>query len=245
MNITRDMKMADVIHHNYMLLPVITRFGINLGFGDKRVDKVCDENGVNLDFFLEITNSFVDDDYIPQKELDSFPVSLMIDYLKKTHHYYLDEKIPELEEMINKMTSSIPTEKEKAGLIVNFFKQYRSELEHHIMREEKKVQPYILEIEQAYINGLLPPGLQSKIKAYSMQDFAGEHDNVEEKLYDLKNIIIKYMPPSAEKSLCNSILIELFRLEKDLNAHASLEDKVLIPKVANMETILLSKYRSS
>ena len=28
-----------------------------------------------------------------------------------------------------------------------------------------------------------------------MKDFAGEHDNVEEKLYDLKNIIIKYMPP--------------------------------------------------
>ena len=44
MNITRDMKMADVIHLDYTLLPVITRFGINLGFGDRTVEKVCLEN---------------------------------------------------------------------------------------------------------------------------------------------------------------------------------------------------------
>ncbi len=242
MNITRDMKMADVIHLDYTLLPVITRFGINLGFGDRTVEKVCLENKVNLDFFLEITNSFIDEDYIPQKELDSFPVSLLIDYLKKTHRYYLDEKIPELEEMIRNMASSIPAEKEKALLVKNFFVEYRTELENHIMREEKKVQPYILEIETAYTGNHLSVELYEKIKLYSMKDFAGEHDNVEEKLFDLKNIIIKYLPPCADKALCNRILIELFRLEKDLNAHASLEDKVLIPKVANMENILLSNY---
>ena len=242
MNITRDMKMADVIHHNYLLLPVITRFGINLGFGEKTVENICQDKGLNSDFFLEITNSFIDDDYIPQKELDSFPVSLIIDYLKKTHRYYLDEKIPELEEMINRMASAIPAEKAKAVLIQNFFGEYRTELENHIMREEKKVQPYILEVEDAYLGEKYPSQLIQKIKSYSMKDFAGEHDNVEEKLFDLKNIIIKYMPPCADHALCNRILMELFRLEKDLNAHASLEDKVLIPKVANMENILLSKY---
>ena len=81
-----------------------------------------------------------------------------------------------------------------------------------------------------------------KIKNYSINDFAIEHDNVEEKLYDLKNIIIKYLPPCKNKTLCARILIELFRLEKDLNAHALLEDKVLIPKVAKMEEILLNNF---
>ncbi len=242
MNITRDMKMADVIHLNYTLLPVITRFGIDLGFGDKSVETVCRERQINLDFFIEITNSFIDEDYIPQKELDSFPVSLMIDYLKKTHRYYLEEKIPELEEMIHKMASSIPSEKNKAVLVKNFFTEYRTELEHHIMREEKKVQPYILEIEQAYLSNSLSDELHDKIRNYSMKDFAGEHDNVEEKLFDLKNIIIKYLPPCADRALCNRILMELFRLEKDLNAHAALEDKVLIPKVADMERLLLSNH---
>jgi regulator of cell morphogenesis and NO signaling len=42
MNITKDMKMADIIHHAYQLLPVITRFDIQLGFGDKTVHEVCE-----------------------------------------------------------------------------------------------------------------------------------------------------------------------------------------------------------
>ncbi|MCF8406203.1 MAG: hypothetical protein K9H58_19835, partial [Bacteroidales bacterium] len=85
------------------------------------------------------------------------------------------------------------------------------------------------------------PELLEKINNYSINVFAGEHDNVEEKLYDLKNIIIKYLPPSKDKALRNRILMELFRLEKDLNAHAELEDKVLIPKVAKMEELILQK----
>ena len=40
MRIKKDMKLADVIQLNYMLIPVIHRFGINLGFGDKNVADV-------------------------------------------------------------------------------------------------------------------------------------------------------------------------------------------------------------
>ncbi|MBE0655442.1 MAG: hypothetical protein IH594_16695, partial [Bacteroidales bacterium] len=50
---------------------------------------------------------------------------------------------------------------------------------------------------------------------------------------------IKYLPPCSDKALCNRLLMELFRLEKDLKAHAELEDKVLIPKIAGMEEYLL------
>ncbi len=241
MNITTKMKMADVIHLNYTLLPVITRFNIELGFGDLSVAEVCAKHKVNLDFFIEITNSFVDDDYIPQKELNTFPVKLIVQYLQKTHDYYLDEKIPELHEMIDELSRTESKQKSDNAieLIKNFFKEYKDELEHHIEREEKRVQPYVLKIEEAFLNRNIDSELLKSIKSYSINDFAKEHDNVEEKLYDLKNIIIKYLPPIENKALCNKILMELFRLEKDLNAHALLEDKVLIPKVAIMEEELL------
>ena len=244
MNITKNMKMADVIHYHYNLLPVISRFKIDLGFGDKSVEAVCQDYHVNLDFFIEITNSFADEDYIPQKELGTFPVSLIVEYLKKTHQYYLEEKIPELEEIITEMVNKSATERDKSGLVINFFREYRNELSHHILREEEKVHPYVFEIENAWNKGFLSHDLYEKIKEYSIDDFAGEHDNVEEKLFDLKNIIIKYLPPIKDKALCNRILMELFRLEKDLNAHADLEDKVLIPKVANMEKKLLKTYKA-
>lgn len=238
------MKLADVLFHNYTLLPVISRFNIKLGFGDKTVLEVCRDSDVNIDFFLEITNSFVDEDYIPQKELNFFPVSLIVNYLQKTHQYYLDEKIPEIEKNIHLVLEKEKSVNDKFILVENFFTEYKKELTNHIEREETTIHPYVLEIESAFCKNLLNPDLYSKICKYSINDYAAEHDNVEEKLFDLKNIIIKYLPPRYSIALCNSILIELFRLEKDLNAHASLEDKVLIPKVAAMEEKLLSLFNS-
>lgn len=58
MQITKEMKMADAIHRNYLLLPVINRLGIQLGFQDKTIDKVCTENSVDTEFFLTIINAF-------------------------------------------------------------------------------------------------------------------------------------------------------------------------------------------
>ncbi len=244
MNITPDMKMADVLFYNYSLLPVIARFNIKLGFGEKTVEEVCNECKVNPDFFLEITNSFIDEDYIPQKDLHYFPVSLLVNYLKKTHQYYLDEKIPEIESMISRLVKSAKSYREKFDLINDFFQEYKKELTNHISHEELKVQPYVIEIENAFYKAEITSDLYKKICSYSMRDYSNEHDNMEEKLFDLKNIIIKYLPPTESYGLCNKILIELFRLEKDLNTHANLEDKVLIPKVSSMEEKLLSLYKS-
>ncbi len=244
MNITPEMKMADVLIHNFTLLPVISRFNIKLGFGDKTVKEVCLEAEVNIDFFLEITNSFVDEDYVQQKELNSFPISLIVQYLKKTHQYYLNEKIPEIEHNIHLMLEEETVDNEKFSLVEKFFNDYIKEITNHISREEVAIHPYVLEIESAFYSNKINKDIYSKIKSYSINNYASEHDNIEEKLFDLINIIIKYLPPAKSVSLCNTILTELFRLEKDLNIHASLEDKVLIPKVAVMEEKLLSLYNS-
>ena len=67
MRISRNMKLADVIQMNYLLIPVIHRFGINLGFGDKTVSDVCEENNVDLNFFLQLVNAYHDQDYFPKE----------------------------------------------------------------------------------------------------------------------------------------------------------------------------------
>ena len=72
MQITKNMKMAEVIHRNYRLLPIINRFGIELGFGDDSVENVCSKKQIEVDFFLDIVNSYLDENYFPKKHLASF-----------------------------------------------------------------------------------------------------------------------------------------------------------------------------
>ena len=78
-------KMADVIHKDYLLLPVINRFGIQLGFGDKTVEQVCSDYKINLSFFLDIINTYHDEYYFPMEKMQLYPVDMIIDYLLKTH----------------------------------------------------------------------------------------------------------------------------------------------------------------
>jgi regulator of cell morphogenesis and NO signaling len=234
------MKMADIIHLNYQLLPLLERFDISLGFGDKTVQSVCDENNVNLDFFLEIVNSYHDPNYFPRQNLQTFPVKFIVNYLQKTHSYYLEKKIPLIEQYIKDLIDESRSDnKTNLKLVEQFFQEYKEELDNHIQREETKVQPYVLEVEEAFQKQALSENLWTEMNTYSIDDFEDEHDNMEDKLYDLKNIIIKYLPPIQNKDLCNNILFELFRLEADLNDHARIEDKVLVPKVRMMEKELL------
>jgi regulator of cell morphogenesis and NO signaling len=235
------MKMADVIHTNYHLLSILSRFGINLGFGDKSIRQVCNDYGIDYDFFLEIINSFHHKQYFPKKHLQGFSIHLIVDYLRKSHEYYLKLKIPEISLILNKLLVSSDSGN-TLQLIDKFFKEYCTELEIHINREEEKVYPYIFSVEKAFLNKKANKEIFDTISDYSMNDFEREHDNVEDKLLDLKNILIKYLPVPIDLRLSQSVLFELFRLEDDLRDHARIEEKILVPKVRFMEKWLLDNY---
>ncbi len=240
MIIKESTQLAKAIHYNYLLLPVINRFGIQLGFGNKSVEQVCTEKNVNVSFFLEIVNSFIDKDYFPQSELQSFPLKLIVEYIKKSHEYYVERKIPQIEKMIDKLfEGSLEENKKSFQLIKNFFNEYKNELFAHIGKEEKEVHPYILKIDHAVQNNAVNDDLKKLVTKESIDKYANDHDNVEDKLFDLKNLIIKYLPPADDYTLSNSLLIELFRLERDLNDHSRIEEKVLVPKMQLIEKQIL------
>jgi regulator of cell morphogenesis and NO signaling len=237
------MKMAEVIHMNYHLLQIVSRFGIQMGFGDKTIAQVCRMYDINSGFFLEIINSFHDKNYFPKKHLREFSLGLIVNYLKKSHEFYLQIKIPEIDRLMHTLiTNAKENTNNHFELIEKFFLDYKNELFDHINREEEKVYPYVLAVEEAFRLKAPNPEIVARIKEYSIEDFENEHDNVEDKLFDLKNLLIKYLSSPVDTNLCNTILVELFRLESDLNDHARMEDKVLVPKVKYMEKWIHDHY---
>jgi len=235
MRIEKDMKLADVIHHDFSLVPVINRFGIHLGFGDGTIEKICEDKAVNTEFFLTILNTYHDAQYFPKKHLQSFYSATLIEYLQKAHQFYLEQKIPEIRNLICKLKEESEQNKDTYQLAVDFFKEYEEEFARHIDREEEVVYPYVYELEKAIKSGKASAALLDQMKSYSIMDYEDEHDNVEEKLFDLKNLIIKYLPAPKNETTSYKILLELFELEKDLREHARIEDMILVPKVEAME----------
>lgn len=222
---TKQNKTIDLVEANYHLLPVINRFGINLGNKDKSLEKICTAQNINVDFFLVIINTFHDDEYFPETELKSFSPLLIIDYLKKTHQYYIEYVIPKLESLLMQLIESNKTEIHQLEIIEQFWLKYKDELLLHLDDEEQVAFPYIIDLVENNI----------KNTQYSIHTFEKEHTNVDIKLNDLKNLIVKYIEPVYDNNICNDFLITLFRFEKDIKDHARIEDKILIPQVIELE----------
>lgn len=231
-NFTKDDKLSNLIHANHFLLPVINRFGIRLGFKDQTVAELCESKQINVDFFLAITNTFTNKDYFPKADLLAFSPSLIVGYLRKTHKYYFEYLFPEVERRFNRVLSGCEESCEDLQLVKSFYEKYKDELSKHIQEEEVKVFPYILALINSYENKL---PLDKKFDSYSLKNFEQEHNEVDQKIYDLKNIVIKYLNPGYNDNDCNAFLFSVFQFERDLLDHARIEDVILTPKLMIIE----------
>lgn len=234
----RDTKMADVIHTNHLLLPVINRFGIHLGFHDKLIADICSDLEIDIEFFLEILNTFHNEKYFPKGKLLTFPLSSIIEYLRKTHIYYISYIIPQMEERLERMKTVDSSE--HLSLLTSFYSKYKKEIKAHIREEEELVFPYVLELEKLEKNIIKKEDFIHDYKDFSIHTFHMEHSDVDDKLLDLKNLIIKYTPPNYNINACIAFINSLFHFEQDLKNHARIEDKILYPKVDELNKKLLN-----
>lgn len=239
MLINEKMKMADVIIHDPTLVPIINRFGIYLGFGDATIEEICHKKNLNVQFFITIINAFHDSQYFPARQLQNFSVELIIDYLQKAHRYFLEEKLPEISELIEETIEDTTDKRSPFMVILKFLTRYKEELTRHIGREEEIVYPYVLKLNAALFSGEVTDALKKQVQQMPIEKYEAEHENVEAKIFDLKNIIIRHLPVPNNQRLWYKILREIFTLEKELNEHARIEDLILVPKVEIMEQKIL------
>lgn len=238
--LTANTKMADAIHSNYLLIPVVNRFGIRLGFGEKTIATVCSESGIDAEFFLAIINAYNNETHFPTKRLQTFKVLMIVEYLRKTHHYYRETQLPIIEQHLTTLLRRSSKRNPHLTVVMKFFHEYKEELLAHLEREETITFPYVEDICTLHASQRKTPR-PKKARRYMMKEYEAEHDDLDEKLYDLKNILIKYVDGEYDNAVCNTIVFELFRLEKDVQDHVRIENSILLPLVTAMEKSLKSR----
>ncbi len=223
MVINPNMKLADLIDINHNLLSVLSRLDVNLGFGEHTVRQACELYGVNTEAFLLICNVYTFEDYVPtQSLLDCADVRDIMKYLHNSHVDYTTYSLSQLESLTSQMLKGCPDAQKK--MMEKFVEDYQREVRNHFDYEENVVLPYV----DALLHG-------DRQKGYSIETFEENHGNIEEKLCDLKNLVMKYLPQSCDQALRYEVLHQIYHLEKDLARHTLIENNVLIPMVARME----------
>lgn len=224
--------LAKVIHANYRVLVVLDRLDIKLGLGSKTIAEVAVENDIQPDAFLLILNLFCNKEYIPAVEGKFEYIPTILTYLKNSHTYFLEEKIPTIQKDIQQLVTILNDS--KATTVELFYNNYIKEVNEHMEYEDTTVFPYIEQLYSAYLEqeaSSLPTDFTIKI-------YGEHHDDIEDVLKDLKNILIRHLPQKEEGTLRRIVLQQLFELESDLFSHTRLENEVLISLVKDLENKL-------
>ena len=211
-------RMRDLIMDNSSLLMVMSRFGIPLGFGDKSVESICVKQGVDVGTFLTVAN------FISGHHSEPRNVSLrsLTDYLRQAHDYFLEFNLPAIRRKLIDAIDCSGTD-EVALLILKFYDEYVTEVRCHMGYENATVFSYVDQLLQGELNS-----------DYSIETFASKHNHIEDRLSELKNIIIRYYP-QKNNHLLNSVLFDIINCEQDLMSHCAVEDDILVPAVECLE----------
>ncbi len=223
-----DTRLSDLITAHPSLLALLPRLGLSLGFGDRSIADVCEESGVDTDFFLLICNVYTFNNYVPSTPtILGTDMTGLVPYLEKSHRYYVEQRLPHIERHLDAIAKNLSG---RIGQVfISFFQEYKREVVEHFAHEERDVFPHI----RALMAG-------KRDKTYNIGMFLHTHSDIEGKLNDLLNIVFKYLPPHVDDDNVLDVVYDILRLSEDLKKHTFIEEKIMVTLVMHLENALLS-----
>ena len=197
--------------------------------GNRTLDEVCNQKGLDvydvlaqLEKATESNNSTID--------FNTWELDLLIDYIEKKHHRYVEEKAPILLSFLLKLEQVHGAAHPELFEIKNLFKRTADELTQHMKKEEVILFPYIKQMVEAARNKttLSAPGFGTVANPIAMM--MEEHENEGNRFEKIVAISNNYTPPADG---CNTYKVTfqmLQEFESDLHTHIHLENNILFPK---------------
>lgn len=213
--------MISLIRDNYNLLQSLGSFGINLGFGDKTVREVCEQQGVDTYTYLAVVN-FTINGYREFDDVSKLSVSTLLQYLSASHEYFLGFQLPAIRKQL---VDALDEKDSLARLILKLYDDYARAVRSHMKYEEKTVFPYV----KALLNHE-PTG------DYDIETYSKHHGQTDLLLRELKSIIIKYLPSDGlHNNQLSACLYSIYNNEEWLASHAEVEESIFIPAIRWLE----------
>jgi regulator of cell morphogenesis and NO signaling len=219
-SITPDTKMADLLRGNLRLLFVLNQFSIPMGFGEKTVREVCVKHSIDPEAFTALLQFHAAPEHPDTERLRALSPQVILHYLRQSHRYFLDYRLPEIQQ---RMAEAFPPGGTRTT-ILSYFEEYEREVREHMVYENNVFFPYIDRLLE-----------RDNPTPYSVKEFEARHNNIEEKLDDLINLLIKYLPTEANPYILADVLDDLRQYNRDLNQHTFLENEVLVPTIKRLE----------
>lgn len=216
--VTPDTKLCEVIVDEPSVVPVINRFDIVLGVGDRTIKSICKEKGIDTSFFITILNAFIHESFFLENVTGAFNAGYVVDYLRKTNNSYLRNQLPNIERHFAALISRSDSNN-NLPLLFNFYREVKTEIERRIDSDNQWFDA-IISAEQS--------NSEVSVAGNAVQ---AESDSIEDKLSDLINMFVIHLRGDYDRNLCHAVLFAVISLEKDICQNNRIRNRVLRPLV--------------
>lgn len=216
--VTPDTKLCEVIVDEPSVVPVINRFDIVLGVGDRTIKSICKEKGIDTSFFITILNAFIHESFFLENVTGAFNAGDVVDYLRKTNNSYLRNQLPNIERHFAALISRSDSNN-NLPLLFNFYREVKTDIERRI------------DSDNQWFDAIISAEQSNSEVSVAGNAIQAESDSIEDKLSDLINMFVIHLRGDYDRNLCHAVLFAVISLEKDICQNNRIRNRVLRPLV--------------
>jgi len=239
----KSQRIGELVDQDKIRAHVLFYFGIKFyEYSEQTLEQVCQEKGLSVDIVVRELESPSENFQESDLPLISYPIDLIIEYLKHTHHLFIKHKLP----YIGRLVESFKANHIEYDLIEKdlkaLFPLFLEDFIHHIYEEEDTLFKYIRILERAGRGHFNPSELYQLMEKNSLQRCALEHEAHDEEMRGIRKITNDYHLTQDAPLHVKVIYNELIQFEKSLKLHAQVENEILFPKAMALENEVKKKF---
>jgi len=168
----------------------------------------------------------------PVPDWSSAPLEGLIDHIVGAHHVYLRQALPRL----TALTAEAVKHSEALIQLQSVLLDLRGELESHMWKEEMVLFPLVRTLLAAEKTGVKPPPAHCGSVNNPIRVMEHEHAAATAALDEMRRLTGDYAIPGGASESHSALLGGLLELEADLKTHIHLENDILFPRAAALES---------
>jgi regulator of cell morphogenesis and NO signaling len=231
----KDTRISDLVDQNYVHAYVLFYFGIRFyEYSELTLAQVCQKQGLRVE---QVIRELESPTHLREADLPlvSYPIDLIIEYLKHSHFLFVKHKLPYIARLVESFKAHHEDYLSVERDLKFVFPLFVEDFIEHIYEEEDTLFHYILTLERASKGTHIAPKLYYLLEKNSVQKFAMDHDAHDDEMEGIRKITRDYAVNKDTPLHIKVMYNELRDFEKSLITHARIENDILFPKAMAIE----------
>ncbi len=232
---------GSIVALNFNTARVFQKFGIDFCCrGNLTITEACSAKNLNQEEVETEIISVLNAVGTSSIDYNSWPIDLLADYIEKTHHRYVAERIPEINLFLAKLCKVHGSRHPELFEIYKHFMTSSEELSMHMRKEENVLFPYIRKLVESVRQQVEPEPPHFRTVQNPIAMMMQDHEAEGKRFMEISDLSNNYTPPSDACTTYRVTYQMLKDYEQDLHTHIHLENNILFPKAIEMEQKLQS-----